>query len=68
MTNLTEPMAYVGRAACGCVVAVTVDDPIFTRQTAKEVGKWIRSGLNVERMTVEAARPLITRCPHKESK
>lgn len=63
---LSEGMAYVGRAPCGCVRGIIVDDPSNRSYIAKETGKWIRAGLVVERMPIEEARPLIKRCPHEQ--
>ena len=56
MTTTTQEHAYVGRAQCGCVRAVIVDDPDTRRLTARETARWIRDGLAVERLTVEAVR------------
>jgi hypothetical protein len=57
-------MAYMGRRSCGCVVAITVDDPEYKKDTAKEIGKWIRQGLAIERVSIETARQSFTTCPH----
>ena len=62
---MSEVMAYVGTAPCGCGSLFIVDDPAHTRDTAKEIGKAIRQGLTVARMPLEEARPLIQRCPHQ---
>jgi hypothetical protein len=67
MTDLTP--AYIGRVnGCGCTVAATVADPnadVGHQATIlREVAKWQRSGLVIERTTVEAARAAIRRCPH----
>ena len=51
-----EPMAYVGRAACGCIRAVIVDLPSDPSLTARETARMIESGLIVERITCEAVR------------
>lgn len=65
MDNDKDVMAYQGRKGCGCVVAVTVDLPEYKKDTAKELAKWIRQGLSVERVTCEVARQSFTICPHK---
>lgn len=58
-------MAYIGRKPCGCVCAAYVDEPPKS-SVAKEVAKWIKWGLNVERVTVEYANEHFTwDCPHK---
>lgn len=51
----TDP-AYMGREACGHVVAVMVDNPAHKRDTAREIARWIRDGLTIERGTVAEAR------------
>lgn len=61
--------AYLGRVAgCGCAVAATVADPdadVGHQATIlREVAKWQRSGLVIERTTVEEARAAVRRCPH----
>lgn len=52
-------MAYVARIKeCGCVVAASVDEPGYAKDTAQFVAREIREGFNVERVTVEEARSL----------
>ena len=63
---MSEIMAYVGKAPCGCGRLFIVDDPAHKRDTAKEIGKAIRQGLTVTHMPLEDARPLIQRCPHEQ--
>ena len=53
---MSEPMAYIARKPCGCVVFVTVDDERYKQDTAKEIAECIREGLTVERVTCEAVR------------
>lgn len=60
-----RPMAYAGRDTCGCVVAVTVDEPKRREHVAATVAEWIRDGLAIERVTIEEARQLFTICEHK---
>lgn len=45
---------YTARKECGCVVAVTVDTG--DKETAKNVGEWIRDGLTIHRQTIEEFR------------
>lgn len=57
-------MAYTGRDTCGCVVAVTVDEPKHRDHVAQMVAEWIRDGLIIERVTIEEARMSFTLCDH----
>lgn len=60
---------YIARKPCGCVCAATVDIPEMQKDNAREIAKWIRWGCTIERMTVEAARPLLTfDCNHDKPK
>lgn len=63
---MSEPMAYVGKKPCGCIVAFVVDDPKYPKDTAKSVAEFIRSGYAVERVTVEESRKIVSRCIHRE--
>jgi len=61
-----ETPCYIGRIpACGCVVAVVVDEPEHAKSTAKDVAGFIRDGLAVERMTVDEARAALKFCDHQ---
>jgi hypothetical protein len=40
--------AYIGRKACGCVVAVSVDT--MDKETGKSVAEFITDGLTIERV------------------
>ncbi len=51
-----EPLAYIGRKSCGCIVLAIVDVPEHKKDTAKELAKAIRDGLTIERVTVEFVR------------
>ena len=51
-----ERYAYLGRAGCGCVRAIVVDEPDDAAFTARHVASMVKAGLTVERMTVEIAR------------
>ena len=57
----TEPMAYIGRAKCGCIRAVSMDDG--DRATARAVADMIKEGLTVERVATPVTFSF--RCPHK---
>lgn len=57
--------AYIGREPeCGCATCATVDDGEHPAQVAKDIAQWVRWGLTVERVTVEAARAVLAACPH----
>lgn len=60
--------SYIGRASCGCVVAVCVDDPAHPKITADMVAEIIRIGLTVERVPDDYVREHLTwKCSHKPS-
>jgi len=48
--------AYIGRKACGCIVAAVLDTPGYPKRAAKEVAKFIRDGLTVERVENSVVR------------
>ncbi len=54
MTTTKPTHCYVGRATCGHIRAVIIDDPKNAKNVAKFCGQMIRDGLAVERMTVVA--------------
>jgi len=60
MTDVTEiEHCYIGRAGCGCVVAVAVDatyDLGAMVRTAECVAEFIRDGLTIERIPAETFR------------
>lgn len=57
-------MCYIGRTRCGCIVAASVDTTEHTHDVASDVAEFIRSGLTVERMTVEQVRASKFGCDH----
>lgn len=58
-------MAYIGVSPCGCVPAVTVDEPEHAKDVAKDISGWIKRGRTVERVTMDEARERLTMdCPH----
>lgn len=59
-TEHTEEMAYVASKTCGCPVFVTVDSAEHRKDTAREIARCLRDGLAVNRMTVEAAREILS--------
>jgi hypothetical protein len=59
--------AYIARACCGCVTAVSIEpapaDPESWREElAAAVGAWIRAGFMVERVSVGEARSALGLC------
>ncbi len=48
--------AYIGRAACGCVVAAVVDDKSDPNMVSEHVAEFVKGGLIVERQTVGYVR------------
>lgn len=66
-TERSATPCYVARKPCGCIVAASVDEPEYARVNAKEVAKWIRQGLNVDRVTVAVVRDEFVGwdCPHE---
>ena len=61
------PMAYVGRAKCGCVRAAVVDLNEHRVETAKAVARYVRSGYVVEHVTVSKAQEMLSLgCPHQQ--
>lgn len=44
--------AYAGVLPCGCIVAVTTDKPKYQRENAREVAKWMRQGMAIDRRTI----------------
>lgn len=66
----SEVWCYVGRMpCCGNIVAVTVDKETLKAYTAREIGKWVRQGMSVERVTLETVHGLkIRRCECKKAK
>lgn len=61
--------SYIGRKACGCVVAAIVDDPNHKRDVASFLSEMVRADLTVERVTHDYVREHLTfKCPHKQPK
>ena len=62
---MSDTMAYIAREPeCGCVTVAMVDSEQAKRENARELAMCVRSGMTIERIPVEEARPLITSCPH----
>jgi hypothetical protein len=56
-------MSYIARRPCGCVCGAVLDNPQYRRDVAKATAGWIRKGMAVERVTVEAVRAASWSCP-----
>ena len=54
--------AYVGRKACGCMVAATLDDPTWPKRMATDVADFIKDGLTIERVSIETVRDQLRSC------
>ena len=57
-----EPMAYIGRKDCGCVVAACIDDKEHPKYTAEDLKEFAIAGYAIERVTCEQARQMLTGC------
>ena len=55
-------MAYTARCKCGHIVAAAMDEPAYAKDNAREVARWIRDGLTVERFDVDAVRVMLHEC------
>ena len=51
----TEPMAYIGRKPCGCLVAAYMEDPP-KEMLAENIAGLIADGYTVEHVTAQAVR------------
>lgn len=51
-----QTWSYIGRDKAGVAVCAAVDQPEWAKDTAKEVAKWLRQGLTIERVPVEWVR------------
>lgn len=65
---MTEDMAYIARKSCGCIVAAAVDMPEHRKHVAKEIAKWIKDGLILERVTCQYVRDNMKKCKHGDKK
>jgi hypothetical protein len=57
-----QSFTYVAKQPCGCLVMATVDHPGRQRDVAREVGKCIRAGFAVERVTSDEFRAMDWYC------
>jgi len=59
-----ENSCYVGIKDCGCAVAAMVINSEHKKENAKEIAKWIREGLTIERKSVQWVNENFKRCIH----
>jgi hypothetical protein len=60
-----EDYCYIGLTKCNCLVAISCDMPGHEKGTAEDVADMIKSGLRVERATVDYAKNNFGRCTHE---
>ncbi len=53
---MIDQMAYIAKKECGCIVLAVMDVPAHAKDTAREIGKAIRQGYSVERVTSDYVR------------
>lgn len=56
VVNKDPTGTYIAIKPCGCVVAACVDRPVYQKETAKALAKWVRDGLTIERTTLHDAQ------------
>ena len=62
-----EPSAYIGtKPACGCTVAIVVDDGLYPKDVGRCVSEFIVAGYEVKRVTLAEGIALLGSCPHKQ--
>lgn len=59
---------FIAKTPCGCIVCVAVDRPEYAKDNAKEVARWIRKGLTIEKMSVFEVQKSSLGCSHKKAK
>jgi hypothetical protein len=50
--------AYIAKASCGCLVAVTVDSKEHRRDMEKDLISFIKDGLTIEHHPIEEVRKM----------
>ena len=65
-----EIMMYVAEDPTqpGAAWAACVDDPRWTKHTAKDIASWVRDGAIVKRVTKELAREMLVNWVRPEKK
>lgn len=54
---------YIGKKACGCVVAACVDDPDDRQWTSERVAEFVRESYQIERVEGPI---MLKRCTHAQ--
>jgi len=62
MQQAGDSQTYIGLKDCGCLVMASVDSPDHKRETAKEIAKAIREGLNVQKLSTAFVRTMPWKC------
>lgn len=58
---------YIGLRPCGCLAMAIVDNLEHRKDVAREVGKAIREGLNVQKVSTETVRTMPWKCKLHQS-
>lgn len=59
-----EPCYVALKPGCGCAIACVVPRLASLPRLAKQVGRWMRRGYEIQRVRVIEARGMLERCPH----
>ncbi len=60
--NTAEPDTYIALLPCGCLGLAIVDEPELQMEIAKDIGKAIRQGLKVSRVSTQSVREMEWTC------
>ena len=60
-----EEHAFIAKKPCGCLIAVTVDDPKNKRTVNKDISDWTRDGLTVTKHLISEVRAMKFGCKCK---
>lgn len=61
----TEACYVAYKNGCGCAFAAVVPREHGNIRLAKRVVRWMRRGLQIERVSYREAKQLLQRCPHE---
>lgn len=65
---MSDFMCYVAKEKCGCVTGVCVDEPQFSKYTAKDIAHWVKDGRIIERVTGDYVKDNFAKCPKDSTK